>query len=1058
MAAIYRFTTTVAVLALAGTVLAQNTGTIYGTVSDPSGLGIPGAAVTATHANRGATRSARTGSQGEYILPLLPAGTYNLHVEASGFKTFQQQGITLSPNANVRADAGLEIGSVAESIRVTGEATLVDSRSSTVGTLIDPRRVVELPIDGRNVVGLAVLLPGVSNISAPQTFTGDRSGPSVSVSGSRGNNNLFLFDGAQHNGFYRNTGLNYPPPDALQEVKVLTNTFSAEYGRNSGAIFNAVTKSGTNEIHGAAWEFLRNHALNARNFFAPSEKPQLIQNQFGFAVGGPIRKDKLFLFGSYEGLRIRPAALGSSAFPLTAAERGGDFSGSKAIRDPLTGQPFPGNLIPSARLDTVARNLVAKTELMPLPNRPDGQLVFTFPSPSDNKTYLLRADYNLGQHTIDGRYNYNLAEQRIYNGNIPSYATADLSTPTHSVTVGDTFTLTPNLLNQARLSYNRFFPDRVIVNPFHLTDLGGKFPVITRTPPSIAIAGRVNLASSSHGNESNFNQSWQVDENIQWTKGAHSVKAGLEIFRWRYFYEAAYQTQGVFTFGGEMTGNSAADFMLGKSSSMIVASPPISAGVRNLNAYSYIQDDWKIHRRLTLNVGLRYELTLGGMYPNEELTSTFRPGQRSQMIKTAPVGVVFPGDPGIPGGTVPADKNNFAPRAGLVWDPFGSGRTAVRAAFGVFYDILNADAFDSSNNQPFRYQFTINTPPSLTDPLQGFPPLPLTVNRTDPMFVGLQTLWYRDPSVRSPYVEQFNFNVQQEIVKDLVVQAGYVGKLGHKLPITVASNPAIYGFGATLGNIDQRRIFQGFGDNAKVSTQANAAYHGLQVEVTKRYSRNFSLQGAYTFSRAIDMYTSNSIGANTPNVFDLRSQRGLTDNHAKHIASFSWIWDLPRLQAVHPLLRAAAGGWQFNGLLTARSGNPFDVQIGSDVALSGTKNQRPNVIGDPRLPSDRSKNDRIMAWFSRDAFARPATGTYGNAGRNALVGPGSSGANIGLFKNFALPGREGLRLQFRSEFFNVLNHTNLGTPRSSLADGARMGRIVGAGGARVIQFALKLLF
>lgn len=1041
---------------MGGTALAQTTGTIYGTVTDPSGLAVPNATVVATHNERGTTRNATTGAQGEFVLPLLPAGVYTLRLEASGFKKVEQKDIEISPNSNVRADAKMELGSLAESVNVTGEAPLVDSRSSTLGTLIDPRRVLELPMNGRNVVGLAVLLPGVSAISAPQTFTGDRSGPTITVSGSRANDTLFLLDGADYNAIYRNNGLNLPPPDALQEVKVLTNTFSAEYGRNSGAVFQAVSRSGTNEIHGSVWEFLRNQKLNARNFFAASTKPQLIQNQFGAAAGGPIKKDKLFVFASFEGLRIRPASLATSAYPLTAAERNGDFSGSAAIRDPLTKLPFPGNQIPSSRFDTVSHNVLTRQELMPLPNQPDGGLVFTFPSPSTNNTVLARADYNLRKHTIDGRFNYNRAQQTTFSGNVPAYGTTSYSTPTYSVTVGDTWVVTPNVLNQMRVGFNRFFPGFTPVNPFHMTDLGGKFPMIVDVPPSLSLSGRLSLASG--GFETDLNQTWQFNDSIQWTKGAHSIKAGLEIFRYRYYYESSYLGQGSYSFTGAMTGNSAADFVLGRPASLTVGSPMIKAGVKQFNIYPYFQDDWKITRRLTLNLGLRYELSLAGMYPNHDLASTFRFGQQSQVIKNAPTGIVFPGDPGIPDSTMPTDKNNFAPRVGLAWDPFGNGRTSVRAGWGIFYELMTAEGYDNNLNQPVRYVFTVNAPPSLTDPLLGYPAIPLVPTGDNPLFVGLPSLWYVDPQMRTPYVQHYNLNVQHEIVKDLLLQVGYVGKQGRKLPLSLAGNPAVPGPGASLSNIDDRRIYPGFGDNSEITAQTNSYYNSLQVEATRRYRGGFSLQGAYTFSRATDQFSSISLGTQIPNIFDLRSQRGLADGSAKHIGSFSWIWDLPKLQSANSVVRFIAGNWQWNGLVTAQSGSPFNLQLGSDAALSGTPNQRPSVIGDPSPPGDRAKGDKILAWFNRSAFVAPALGTYGNVARNALLGPGSTTANAGLFKTFKLPGREGLRMQFRSEFFNILNHTNLSNPNASLSSGVRMGRITSAGSARVIQFALKLSF
>jgi hypothetical protein len=313
-------------------------------------------------------------------------------------------------------------------------------------------------------------------------------------------------------------------------------------------------------------------------------------------------------------------------------------------------------------------------------------------------------------------------------------------------------------------------------------------------------------------------------------------------------------------------------------------------------------------------------------------------------------------------------------------------------------------------------------------------------------------------NLRTPYVQHFNLNVQHEVLKDLAVQVAYVGKAGRKLLMGVAANPAIFGPGATLTNINQRRTLPPFGNNSKISSQANSSYHALQFELNKRFSQGFSLQGAYTFSRSIDMASAIALGGAVPNVFDLSTQFGLSDFHAKHIGSFTWIWDLPRFRDASAPLRAVAGGWQVNGVVYMRSGRPFNVVSGRDVALSGTSNQRPNVIGAHQLPEDRPRGDRILAWFSRAAFAAPANGTYGNVGRNALVGPAAASANLGLFKNFDLPGREGLRLQFRSEFFNVFNSVSLSNPNANLGSGVNMGRITGADSARVIQFALKVLW
>ena len=850
--AIVRILAAVALIAPTVPLRAQGTGAIYGTISDPAGLAVVSAEVTATLVERGLVRKAPTNAQGDFLLPALPVGVYTLTVETPGFKQFRREGVTLTANQNVQVSVTLELGNVADHVTVTADAPLVESRSSVVGALVDGRRITELPINGRNVLALAVILPGATSIDAPQSFTGDRAGPTISISGSRTNQNLFLLDGAHFNALFRNTGLNYPPPDALQEVKVLTNTYAAEYGRNSGAIFNVVTRSGGNEVHGAAWEFLRNNKLNARNFFAPSQIPQLIQNQFGAAAGGPIVKNRLFIFGSYEGLRIRPESLRLSAFPLTEAERRGDFSANRtSIRDPQTGQPFPGNQIPASRIDTVARNIL-DPKVMPLPNRPDGQFVETYPTPENNNQALMRMDYSRGRHTIDGRYYFDLATDRGSVGQIASYSPTEGRATMNNITIGDTFVIRPSLLNQVRASFNRFTVTRANLNPTHISQFGSNFPLFgPPLPASLNITGRVSLGGNASADPWTVNESYQFAESVQWTGGKHSVKAGFEYLKARYYNLTIVRTMGVFDFSGQVSGDSAADFVLGNPSSMNVASPVRDQGGEQYSTYFYVQDDWRISPRLTLNLGLRYELALPWFHPND-WWGTFHAGEQSKVIPSAPLGLVYPGDQGVPRGLIQTDKNNFLPRVGFAWDPFGKGRTSVRGAYGIFYETINADVIQN-DGQPFNYTFTIPRPYSLTDPLRGQAPIPLTVDTKSPLFVGIQQVSYPDPNMRTGYVQQFNLMVQHEVVHNLSLQVGYVGKLGRKLMMVTNGNPAVYRPGATLANINQRRIYQGFGENRVISTQANAYYNGLQTQVEKRHSRGFTIQGAYTWARSIDM-------------------------------------------------------------------------------------------------------------------------------------------------------------------------------------------------------------
>ncbi len=1047
----------IATLLLPALLPAQDTGSLYGTVTDPAGAVVPNAQVTAVSAERGNTRTATSNDRGEWVLTAVPIGTYTVRVSVAGFKAFEQTGIALAAEQNVRVDAALQVGSATEAITVVAETPLTDARTSTLSGTIEEKTVTDMPLDGRNIFDLMSLMPGVSTINDPQTFTNDRQGPTFTTSGSRPGQNSMLFDGGSFNALFRNSGLNYPPPDSVQQIRVVTSNYTAEFGRNSGTVMNVITKSGTNSLHGAGWEYLRDSAFNARSFFSKTVN-KLVQNQYGGNLGGPVIKNKLFLFGSYQGLKVRSSALSSSAKPLTSSESSGVFSGT--IKDPLTGQPFPGNTIPASRFDPVA---VKINQLISPANSANGFLAATYFAPQNDDQGLLRGDYYLGRHAIDARYNQVASRANAAAGNVPGYEYEETDAYVHTISIGDTLPISANLLNVARLAYNRFSTGVSILTPYSLHSLGSTLPEFgPPTPSEINVSSRFDVGNTSAAPAATTNDTRDLTETLTWIRGSHSFKFGAEYLRGQYLNRTWFQSQGGFTFSGIFTGNSAADFLLGLAQNLSISSPALEQGGIQNNFYGFAQDDWRVSRRLTLNLGLRYELPMPWYQPNNYWGS-FSPGEQSRVYPNAPTGLVFPGDPGFGRGLIHADMNNFAPRIGFAYDATGSGKTIIRGGFGVFYDAITANIIQNGT-QPFRYSYTINAPYSLSDPLRGYGTIPATLNLKNPVFTlnPPPQLTFPSPTMRTPYTMQYNVTVQRQFFGNTVLEAAYVGKLGRKLLDDISANPAIYAPGATVANENSRVIYPGFGNLTTMGTFANSEYNALQVRVVKRYSRSFTLQGTYSYSKSLDDF-SGGTGASvtdtaaTPNPFDLHSMWGPSDFYSKHIASVAGIWDMPKLLRQNAFIRETAGGWNLAVRFTAHSGLPINVVTGADNALSGTPQQRPNVIGDPNLGTNRPLAEQLAQWFNPAVFVAPAPGTYGDLGRNALIGPGMQTTNAALLKNFPFSHREGVYFQFRAEAFSVFNTPIFKNPGNTM--GSSLGKITStSGGDRHLQLALKLIF
>ena len=1065
-------------------------GTILGAVSDESGAVVPGVTVTVTNEGTGNSRVVSTSEAGGFAVPSLPPAVYSVSAEMPGFSQAQQSGVQLAVNQTLRVDLTLSIGEVTEVVEVSAAAVQLQTDSSTVASTVDNEKVVELPLNGRSFTQLTVLTPGaVAGAGALTAF--QTSGTAVSISGLRSEANNYTLDGVNNNeSFFKTYGLQ-PSIDAIQEFKIQTNITSAEFGTAAGANVNIVTKSGTNEVHGTVFEFVRNDNLDASEFFANrsgTPQPEFRQNQFGATVGGPIAKNRTFFFFMYEGQRRSRESTLLNVVPTTEMF-GGDLSMDTQGRpadpffDPFTTvenpdgtlsrSQMPNNRIPSSMVNRSTKQL---QEILWTPPNLPGQplnLINTNASRIDNDQWMGRVDHRFGDNNImTGRFNF--------SDSVSPRPTAHLTVDNllvntfTNIMISDTHTLNPTTILDLKVSYHR--------NNLQIADSapGGKeaiesfitgngiqgIPILKSEAvplfPQWRIAG---FASPSQTGFPFPDDSYSAYATITKIAGSHSIKAGFE-FKHNRNLDDGYFT-GNMNFNkvptedpqnAAATGNAVASYLLGLPT---VALRNIGEGTTALmrkEDYSFFfQDDWRATPNLTVNLGVRYDLSEWPKH-RDDLLASIDLGT-GQFLWDGQNPITGEG-PNVRRGIVEPDNNNIAPRAGLAYR-LGE-KTTIRSGFGVFY-MTNYlwEAQGVRGNWPFAISENFS---NLNDRL---PINPVETTFTPDLDVKMgSTVAPNAQHIvprhnRTSYTMQWNLHVQRQLAEELMVELGYVGTRGLKLSTFSNVNTALPG----PGEVQPRRPFPQYGPLSEMGNQASSVYHGLQLKIEKRFSDGLSFRANYAWGKTIDVLGAGFSASQTAqDPRNILGDRALSDLHREHALTFDYVWQLPvgRDKPFGSSWSKAAdailGGWQLTGIVTASSGPPFNTSVPRDIANIGRRvgAERPNLVGDPFAGVSGEPEEYI----NLAAFGEPAPYTFGNLGRNALIGPGLFQFDAGLFKNFRLTERVGL--QFRSEFFNAFNNVNFGKPNSNFDAGpgvfGSIGGLAPHQFARQIQFGLKILF
>jgi hypothetical protein len=1133
--------------------------TILGTVTDPTGATVPNAAIVITNTETGLARNSATNSDGQYVAPDLHIGTYTIRVTASGFKATEQKNVVLAVGDRTRLDFKLQVGSAQEQVTVEANAVTVQTDSGDVDTVINGNQVSNLGINGRSLYSLFALAPGASSIQTDRVgFTPVSGDSNVSINGQRAGHNLQLLDGGENLDRGGSSGSVMPSIDSIAEFRNMTSNYSAEYGLSSAATITTVIKSGTKQFHASAWEYFRNDALNSRNYFnpAPQKVAELRYNVYGFNLGGQVplwKEHPTFFFYNQEwrseidgGLlnntfpmasmypdangagtgAVFPTTFGTKASILTVPTGIANFGAncSAAVKATLVpGSPFPNNTIPDCLIDANASALLTAGGpyggIFPKANN-GTQFQGGNNSPTKLTEEIARVDHTFNsKFSIFGHWVSEQISQTYgttqWSGDSSPAISDTFGNPSYSAVVHTTYVISPTLLNEASFNYNG---NRINIIPAGLVSAPSNFtfnrlftgPNVDNRIPSIALSGVVGSQYTSNWMPwVNKADDYQIRDDVSWTRGAHQFKMGGSWALYKKIQDYFANTQGNFTFNGAYTGVDFGDYLLGYGQSYNEDAVKSSGHWNNVSWAAYIQDNWRVNSRLTLNLGLRwdgvphtYEANnqSANFYPNlynASAAATFDsngnicspnsvplcPGGSSPGLGTSPNpilaglqlyenGIGIGGVNGIPKGLVQNHWAAFGPRIGFAYDLTGQGKTVIRGGFGIMYErIQGNDMYNGATNTPF------DAHPVLNNVSLSNPGLDITTGNTissanlPVLAVGQTGIQYSNYKLPATY--QYSLGLQQGIGARAVLSVSYVGSQArHQNDYLQTNLPSMADLPTLLANkgagLNQEVQYLGFGGIRMAENEANAHYNALQVDVHGQVTKDLQLQTGYTYSKAVDAATSNGSGGDLNNVTNpyagwrYDSGPGIYDRN--NVLFFNFVYDIPLFKNGSRLLKATLGGWALSGIITAESGAPLNMGVNStniSSVLSNTSN-RPDVNGSISYPKT------VASWFNPAAFSAPlctiggsGADCYGNLGHNAVRGPGRDNWNMSLLKNFAFTER--LHLQFRADAFNMWNHTqfkgdyNNGGISTNVGAG-NFGAITNAFDGRQFQLALKLIF